>query len=586
MNDLSLLDQAFLDLAELSDQTIDKIHELPSDWIEKHFWVPRPRDPETGEFAANPGPIRLKNHQKRILNEALSRNLKGQFKYTTIVYSAPKKSGKSALTSAVGLYLGDTTPYAQIYCLANDGVQSKDRLYLPMWTCLNFHKQKGLKLEKARANLLEAFLPNFSNIRAVPVDASGEAGSEPTATLWSELHGFTDEAKRRLWAEMTVPPTLWGHAIRWVESYAGYIGVSDLLWDLYHLGVKEGVPHPDFTDLEGRDGESVVWVNERAHLFCYWDTVGRMPWQQGEAGAEFYQQESHVLPPAELQRMHFNQWVSGSGTYIQPEWWDACADPSIVPLPVGSNVPVVVGVDAAISGDCAALVVVSRHPVHVETDIAVRYCKIFKPEPGRNINIERDIGSELRKICKRWNVICVAYDAYQMESLIQNYKRGQIVVNEEETRDMNLSQAAEYVKAEGRVVQKWYYKFGQQQPRAVADKRLYDMVMSRQVHWNPDDLDSDIAEKGNKETLSKHIKQAGSKTSSGQMRIEKLSNDAKIDSAVALSMASHRCMSLNIGNTEMNTNDLVRKLQRGEITLQQFEETMQLRQVAMRTRNG
>jgi hypothetical protein len=259
---------------------VEKITEKPSEWIERYFYVPDPRDPVTGEFLS-PGPIRLSDHQKRIIDEALSKDEHGKFKYSTVIYSAPKKSGKSAIASAVTLYVAYSRPYSFVYCLANDGKQSADRIYEPIHRCMRLHKTMNGPFYNENPNKTDITLSNHTRIEAIPCDAAGEAGSQPLLSVWSELWAFNSDAKRRLWTELSIPPTLHGYAMRWVESYAGEKGKAELLEQLYNVAVKKGTPHPDFEDLKSK-GEPVVWVNESARLFCYWDHEPRMPWQTSE----------------------------------------------------------------------------------------------------------------------------------------------------------------------------------------------------------------------------------------------------------------------------------------------------------------
>lgn len=549
---------------------------LPSEWIERFYWIPRPRDPITGAVLP-PGPIVLTEFQRRLLNEALKVDETGKFKYVTVIWSAPKKSGKSAIAAAVANYLAETTDFARVYCLANDGKQSSDRLYGPIRTNYILHRTHGGPLADVRPSLTELIIPrNQSKIEAIPCDATGEAGAEPTGVFISEAWGWIEESKRRLFVEMTVPPTLYGFAIRWVESYAGYIGVSDLLYDLYQLGVVQGVPHPDFSDLVGRDGEPVVYVNESARLFCYWDTKPRMIWQDDT----YYEQEAKILPDMEFRRVHQNQWVSPVGSFIQPEWWDKCADPA-AGLPEGSPTPVVVAVDAATSGDCAAIVAVCRNAVYPETDVDVVAAKIFKPKRGV-INLEETVGKTIREWNQKWNVQCIAYDAYQMEKLAQDYRQGKVFVPAHETEGMSADEREEYIRRQQQAVRNWYLVFNQHGQRAVADKRLYDMILNGQIHWNPNDLNSDIAERGMEETLTKHIKQAGAETKKGsQMRIEKLSRDAHVDGAVALSMAVDLCMRLNLTNRQSDPRSLVDLYQRGQISYDALMEQLRARRVRL-----
>jgi hypothetical protein len=57
------------------------------------------RDPETGK------PIELYEAQERFLREALTLGPDGRVKYPELVYSAPKKSGKTALAAMIVLYV-------------------------------------------------------------------------------------------------------------------------------------------------------------------------------------------------------------------------------------------------------------------------------------------------------------------------------------------------------------------------------------------------------------------------------------------------------------------------------------------------
>lgn len=524
----------------------------PSEWVGEHFYIPKPRDPVTGAFYSA-GPIRLSTLQARIIDEALSRNENGLLKYTTVIYSTIKKSGKSALASAVGLYMAEQVPFGHVYCLGNDGKNSNDRLFTPMKTCITLHNRMGGLYKGIRASRAEVVLDNGTKIEAIPCDAAGEAGGEPTMTLFTELWGFDTDAKRHLFTEMTVPSTLFGLSIRWIETYAGYSGVSDLLEGLYEQAVKEGIPHPDFLDITS-EGEPVVWTNEAAGLFCYWDHEPRMPWQLGSEGERYYQQEAKILDPTEFRRIHKNQWVSKTGAFIQPEWWDACQDQDIKPL-TDSTVPVVVAIDAAETNDCAAIVAVTRHPLRPDTDVAVRACKIFKPSTlTSTILLEPTIGFTLLLWSLKWNIVVVGYDAYQMAKMAQDYKRGNLTIDPDKltklSAEIGASKTDEALQLFKKSIQRWYCKFSQQTGRSVADKQLFDMIVHRQLGWNPNDNDTDIAARGNEETLTKHIKQAGSSSSKGQYRIEKLSDKMKIDAAVALSMASSLCLRLNLTNKE------------------------------------
>lgn len=499
---------------------IEKQTETPSSWISKHFYVPDPRDPVTGETLP-PGPLRLADHQARIVDAALARDEDDHLRYTNVIYSCPKKSGKSALTSGVTLYFATHRAHSFVYCLANDGKQADDRLFGPIDKCIRLHNThegifKGVTTTRGKVTL-----PNGTTIEAIPVDAAGEAGSQPLFVAISELWGWTSDAKKKMWVEMTIPPTLHGHAMTWVETYAGEVGKSELLEQLYETAVKEGTPHPDFLDLVDDDGQPVVWVNEVAGTFAYWDTVPRMPWQLGESGRKYYAQQSKRMSVSEYNRIHRNKWSTALNAFVPEEQWKKLAQVSIGELQVGSKVPVVLGVDGGISNDSTAITGVTRHPDDPKRLTAVRFCHIFQPEGGKPVNISGEVEPLIRQLCKDYNVVCLVYDQMHLEDMAQRLRRDKVA---------------------------WVMPFSQGTARAVSDKALFDRIMNEEIFWYPSG--TDMFKPDEFPSLYKHMKQAGSKKEGDKLRLEKLSDSLKIDAVVALSMASYQCMLLNIGNKE------------------------------------
>jgi len=543
---MSILDQALNNALNRLQSITEKMVDTPSDWIEKYFIVPDPRDPITGEkFPA--GPLRLASHQKRIINEALARNTDGTLKYSTVVYSAPKKSGKTAIGSAVSLYFAYHNPDCYVYCVANDKNQSSNRIYAPIYKTIRYHKQLNGVLKDADAlRTGKATLSNNTVIEAIACDAAGEAGSQPLFVCYSELWAYTSDAKKQMWTEMTIPPTLEGYAMRWVESYAGELGKSETLEQLYNLAVREGEPHPDFLDLMDKDGNPVVWVNDAAGMFCYWDTEPRMVWQT----PEYYSKEEKLLSPAEFRRIHRNQWVASVDAFIQPSQWESVR--KSVGMPTNKYVPIVLSVDAAISKDCAAVVGVTRDPDNNDHTL-VRFAYIFTPSKGGgNIVLIDTVEPLLRQLCKDYNIIVCGYDPYQMESTAQRLRKDGIV---------------------------WMYAFNQNNARAIADKKLYDMIINRQLYW--DDKGDGLDKSGDLPSLYQHITQAGSQTTDDKrLRIVKLAEKLKIDAAVATSMGNDLCQSLNIDNPEFDESGMRDRLLKGLITVEEYETIIRQKRYA------
>ena len=459
-------------------------------WAERHFHIEDRADPQTGD-PLGPGPIVLADHQRRIVRAALERDGQGRFRWTTVVWSAPKKSGKTRVAAMVAAWLAQSSGrYAEIYCLANDGKQSADRVLAAI------KKANDLGVLGWRDKMTRIEIPNGSFIEAIPVDPTGEAGANPTATFWSEMWGFRLTAKERLWSEFTIPPTRQGRAIRWVESYAGFIGESPVLEQLYDQGVTEGKPHPDLPGLP-------VYVNERARLFCYWDHEPRMVWQT----PEYYESEAALLTESEFQRIHRNRWVTSENEAIPIENWDRCRDPHL-PAGIHPSTPIVLGLDAAVSGDCTALVAVSRHPANNEM-VAIRGVEVWEPPTGGKMDYSETLEKAVRRWCAGHNVACITYDPYQLHKMATDLRKEGLG---------------------------WFLEFSQGKERLVADKQFYDLVMSRRIAHGGDP------------TLRQHVQNAAAKTDGDarHLRFIKKADRLKIDALVAASMAAHQCLRLNL----------------------------------------
>ena len=252
-------------------------------WAESCFYVPEPA-----------GPIVLQPHQKALLRAIESRDPSGRHRFRTVVYSTPKKSGKTTIAALVARFRAESGgAHQEIYCVANDFEQAQGRVFqaartsietMPGWERCWKTGEKELR-----------HLPSGSVIRAIANDYQGEAGANPSLTVWTELWGYQSERSRRLWEELTPVPTR--DSTRLIETYAGFDGESDLLWELYERGVQEGrqlnawalheltqIGLGCFEEAPNPDSLVPVWVDEASALLVYWDTgegARRMPWHQG-----------------------------------------------------------------------------------------------------------------------------------------------------------------------------------------------------------------------------------------------------------------------------------------------------------------
>lgn len=456
-------------LARVGAFTLDN----PADFIEQHFIIP-----ETG------GPLPLHPEQRAVLTAMSTRNNAGDFLYTTWVYSAPKKSAKTTIGAGVALWQAWQIADGQIYIIGNDQKQADNRMMQAIRYAIDHHPTMR---KRARVVRYTIYLDNGTRIESIPVDPRGEAGMNPTGLFWTEAWGAIGDRAELLWTEAALSPTRAGKAFKFIESYAGYTGESLILERLYMSIVRQGAPHASVPELYTNGGS-----------IAYWCTRRFLPWQV--ESPTYYEQEAREKTEAEFNRLHNNQWASSSDAFIAGEWWDACKVERLDDL--GSK-SLVLSMDAAVSGDCFAIVGVSRSGDNVE----VRYVKTWTPPAGGKINFAEP-EAEIRRLCAAHSVLCVTYDPYQLH-------------------DMATRLSNEGVG--------YFEEFTQGASRLVSDKRLRDVIISRRIQH------------AGEPTLREHLTNAGAKAEGEHLRIVKRTNTAKIDAAVALSMATDRAYFYNIG---------------------------------------
>ncbi len=524
----------------------------PDLWISDHF-----REPESG------GLIHLYPFQRAVLRYATQRDAAGALKWRTVVWSQPKKSGKTTVSGAVGRWAAETWgPYQLVLCVGNDAGQAKERAFAAIAASIEMqdgYDRKRRELPDTDTDTESSTLPtttaatatatywrvredellcrNGSLVKAIAADYSGEAGANPSLSIYTELWGFIHTGHLRFWAEMAPSPTR-KNSMRWVETYAGYEGESELLWGLYNATVLEGrqltageleamarsdaelagwlaeAEGPLFAEAPLPDDPVPCYVNEAAGIFAFWDSgeqARRMPWQQGERGAAYYANEAATQTPAQYTRLHLNEWVSGESPFIPIEWWDACGLNPPPPLLPGDRTPLVVALDAAVTGDCFGMVAVSRDPDAPleQPGVCIRLARKWTPEKGKPLDFA---GPEavLRQWCRDYHVVEVTYDPYQLHEFATRLQKDSVA---------------------------WFRPFPQGVDRLRADKGLYDLIRDRRIRHD-----------GNPE-LREHIQNCNAKMGKQEdtkLRLIKKSETRKIDLAVCGSMGSSECLRLMV----------------------------------------
>lgn len=357
--------------------------------------------PETGK------PIKLLPHQKKILRLAFTPK-RGKMPYSTIVYSAPKKSGKTAIGALVATWWAlSQEPYNEIYCVANDQEQARSRVFQAVTRAIDLNPSLTADTTK---NVIR-FPATDTKIEALASEYAGAAGSNPGLTIFDELWAYYLERSQRLYEELTPSPVR-KNSCRLIVTYAGFEGESLLLKDLYNRGLAG----------QRLDDELPVYAN--GSLFVYWDHEPRMPWQT----EEYYDSQKQELRPSAYVRMHRNEWVTGESSFIEPEQWDACVDPDLSPLLGDNGEPVYIGVDAATKRDSLAVVGVQYD--RKLGKVVLAFHKIWTPEPGRPLDLEDTVENYLLEVRERFNAAGVWYDPYAMQRSAPTLRKAGMKMNE------------------------------------------------------------------------------------------------------------------------------------------------------------
>jgi phage terminase large subunit-like protein len=356
-------------------------------------------------FIVLPGgkPIELQSHQVQILDHVFTPDDNGKFPYTTVIYSAPKKSGKTGIEAIVMAYFGfNIEAPNEIICAANKADQAISKAFREMKGFITRnHNLKGEIVRQADDRLE---LKNGTILQAIPNNAAGEAGSNHGLTVWDEIWGFNSERDRQLYEELTPVPTR-KNSIRFIGTYAGYEGQKTILEDLYHEifdandKVKEDVTRPLGEDLP---------CYAKGDLFVYWDHEPRMPWQT----TEYYASQRRSLRPNTYLRLHENRWVSNESGLFDMEKWDRCVDPSHRP-PMSTTerqIMLYVGVDASLKKDRSAVVSVYKDE---NGRLMLGPKRFWQPSKANPMDLEATMEAFLLDLHRGYCLRTVRYDPYQ-----------------------------------------------------------------------------------------------------------------------------------------------------------------------------
>jgi len=442
-------------------------------------------NPETGE------PFVLYGAERWFLRKALTPTATGALPYPELLFSAPKKSGKTTLAAIALLYVVRVIGgrFAEGFCVANDFDQAAARVFRQAVRII----EASPLLRGTATVTVDAitFADTQATITALPSDYAGAAGANPAITVFDELWGYVSERSRRLWDEMCSVPTR-AVSVRLTVSYAGFADESVLLEGLYRQGLAGEEIGPSLYASEG--------------LLMAWHHEPVAPWQTPAWLAQMRRQ----LRPSAYLRMIENRFTSGESSFVEPEWWAACEDARLRPVVADRTLTVWVGVDASVKRDSTAIVAVTWDSTVKKVRLV--WHRIFQPSPDAPLDFEATIEATLRELEQRFRVEAVRYDPYQMASVSQRLTQAGLPMQE-------YPQTVDRLTAIG--------------------TNLYELIKGANLAVYPD------------AGLRRAIGHAVAKETPRGWRLAKEMTNARIDVVVALAMAALPAVEAQSGGSDL-----------------------------------
>ena len=150
-----------------------------------------------------------------------------------------------------------------------------------------------------------------------------------------------------MWDELTPVPTR-KISIRFIVTYAGFEGESELLQELYDRG-KAGEVIPELADID--NGEGLPACRRNGRTFVYRDHELKQHPGLTISPQTYHEEQRVTLRPLAYLRIHENGFTSNEDIFITPEQWQACYSPDVRALSAYDGRRMVLGADASTTRD-------------------------------------------------------------------------------------------------------------------------------------------------------------------------------------------------------------------------------------------
>lgn len=384
--------------------------------------------------------IRLRPWQHLLLGHAFARRPDGRLRHRTILILMPRKNGKSAIGSGLGvdgMLFGGRG--AEVYSCAGEKKQA-GIIFGEGKNMINADPELRARLHPMK-DVIEG--PDNSVWLVLSAEAYSKEGLNPTRVLFDEPHV---QPNRELWDVMDlamaarVDPTMIGLSTAGVKIATN--GEESLLYQLWLYGCQVA------------SGE----VDDPTFFMAYW---GAPPganhkdpkvWEAANPGygdlidPEDFAAKVRTTPENEFRIKRLNQWVDSVSAFLPDGAWAALADRE---RKVPDHAQVVLTFDGSYGGsdraDSTAIVVttVGDDPF---IDVVDCWEAPIGPSGAQDLDWHvpiEDVEDAIRKACRRWKVREVDCDPFRWARSMQLLERERIPIVEFPQTDARMIPATE-----------------------------------------------------------------------------------------------------------------------------------------------
>lgn len=354
-------------------------------------------------------PLLLRPWQSKLLDQLYARRADGRLRHRTALIGLPRKNGKSALGSGLGLYglmMGPTG--AEVYSCAADRDQA--RIVFGMARSMVEKSPELAESTKVYRDAIE--VPSTGSVyRVLSSEAFTKEGLSPTLVIYDELHAAPND---ELWNVMSLAQAARLDALVLGITTAGVksdnTGQDSICYRLYQYGSRIAA------------GE----VDDPSFFMSWWkaedeaDHRDPKSWKIANPGfgdlqdPEDFDSAVKRTPENEFRTKRMNQWVNAQTAWLSSGAWESLehADP---PDP---SVPVVLFVDGSFSGDSTFIAGCT-----IEDRPRIWKVAAWEKQPEDTDDWRVDIAeveATVMQACQRWNVVEVPFDPFRWQRSMQS----------------------------------------------------------------------------------------------------------------------------------------------------------------------